>query len=72
MISALARITYGLALAPKDQAGVRAFYISDPILAAEEVRDIKSRGGIYDLNKDGVLDERELELAMESEATLGG
>ncbi len=69
LISALARITYGLALAPKDQAGVRAFYISDPILAAEEVRDIKSRGDIYDLNKDGVLDERELELAMESDAS---
>jgi len=68
LIGALARITYGLALAPKEQAGVRAFYISDPILAAQEIKDIASKGDVYDLNKDGVLDERELELAMEKEA----
>ena len=68
LIGALARITYGLALAPKEQAGVRAFYISDPILAAHEVREVMKRGDVYDLNRDGVLDERELELAMEKEA----
>ena len=68
LIGALARITYGLALAPKEQAGVRAFYISDPILASQEVKDIMANENVYDLNKDGVLDERELELAMEKEA----
>jgi len=68
LISALSRITYGLALAPKEQAGVRAFYISDPILAAHEVKEIADKGDVYDLNRDGVLDEKELSLAMEKEA----
>ncbi|MGQ9780822.1 MAG: zinc metalloprotease HtpX [Nitrososphaeria archaeon] len=68
LIGALARITYGLALAPKEQAGVRAFYISDPILAAQEVREVMKKEDVYDVNRNGVLDERELQLAMEKEA----
>jgi len=66
--SALAKITYGLSLSPKPPSGVRAFYIEDPALAKEEIQPIMEKKDEYDLNKDGVLDERELELAMEKEA----
>jgi heat shock protein HtpX len=66
--SALAKITYGLSLSPKPPSGARAFYIGDPALAKQEIHNIMSRKQEYDLDKDGVLDERELELAMEKEA----
>ncbi len=66
--SALAKITYGLSLSPKPPSGVRAFYIGDPAMAKEEISSIMAKKAEYDLDKDGVLDERELELAMEKEA----
>ena len=66
--SALAKITYGLSLSPKAPSGVRAFYIGDPATAKQEIAEIMEKKDEYDLNKDGVLDERELELAMEKEA----
>jgi heat shock protein HtpX len=66
--SALTKITYGLSLRPEDPHGVRALYIADPALARSEVQGIIDRRGEYDLDHDGVLDERELELAMEKEA----
>ena len=66
--SALAKITYGLSLSPKPPSGARAFYIGDPAMAKQEVRMIMEKKQEYDLDKDGVLDERELELAMEREA----
>ncbi len=66
--SALAKITYGLSLSPKAPSGVRAFYIGDPAMAKQEIAEIMEKKDEYDLNKDGVLDERELELAMEKEA----
>jgi heat shock protein HtpX len=66
--SALAKITYGLSLSPRPPSGARAFYIGDPALAKQEIQHIMSRKQEYDLDKDGVLDERELELAMEKEA----
>ncbi len=66
--SALAKITYGLSLSPKAPTGVRAFYIGDPSLAKQEIAEIMEKKDEYDLNHDGVLDERELELAMEKEA----
>ena len=69
LASALTKITYGLSLAPHpEREGARTLYIGDPALAKLEVRDIVSRKEEYDLDKDGVLDERELELAMEKEA----
>jgi hypothetical protein len=43
-------------------------YIGDPALAKLEIQSIISKKEEYDLDKDGVLDERELELAMEKEA----
>jgi len=66
--SALTRIAYGLSLAPQDTHGARALYISDPALAKQEVSEIMQQKGKYDLDHDGVLDEHELELAMEEEA----
>ena len=66
--SALTKITFGLSLSPKPPHGARTLYIGDPALAKQEVQDIISRKEEYDLDKDGVLDERELELAMEKEA----
>ena len=66
--SALTKITYGLSLRPEATHGVRALYISDPALAKSEVQGILDRRAEYDLDHDGVLDERELQLAMEKEA----
>jgi heat shock protein HtpX len=66
--SALAKITYGLSLSPKAPSGARAFYIEDPALAKQEIQYIMEKKDEYDLDKDGVLDEKELELAMEKEA----
>jgi heat shock protein HtpX len=66
--SALARITYGLSLSPEEPHGARALYISDPALAKQEMGQVMEHVNQYDLNKDGVLDEHELELAMEQEA----
>jgi len=67
--SALTKITYGLSLAPHpEREGARTLYISDPALAKLECQNIVSRKQEYDLDKDGVLDEKELELAMEKEA----
>ncbi|MEM2994447.1 MAG: M48 family metalloprotease [Candidatus Bathyarchaeia archaeon] len=66
--SALAKITYGLSLSPKPPSGARTFYIGDPAMAKQEIQPIMEKKQEYDLDKDGVLDERELEIAMEKEA----
>lgn len=67
--SALTKITYGLSLSPKPPHGARTLYIGDPALAKQEFRGVLERKKEYDLDRDGVLDERELEYAMEQEAT---
>jgi heat shock protein HtpX len=66
--SALTRITYGLSLSPQESHGARALYISDPALAKQEVQEILENKNKYDLDHNGVLDEHELELAMQQEA----
>jgi len=66
--SALTKIAYGLSLSPNPPHGARTLYIGDPALAKQECRGLLQRKAEYDLDKDGVLDERELELAMEREA----
>jgi heat shock protein HtpX len=66
--SALAKITYGLSISPKPPEGARAFYIEDPGMAKQEVGRIMEKKDEYDLDQDGVLDERELHLAMEKES----
>ncbi len=66
--SALTKIAYGLSLSPQEAHGARALYISDPALAKQEVQEIVQQKSRYDLDHNGVLDEHELELAMEQEA----
>lgn len=66
--SALAKITYGLSISPKPPEGARAFYIEDPAMAKQEISHIMENKDEYDLDHNGVLDERELQLAMEKEA----
>jgi heat shock protein HtpX len=66
--SALAKITYGLSISPKAPEGARAFYIEDPGAAKQEVQHIMEHKDEYDLDHDGTLDARELELAMEKES----
>src|SRR5213083_1214917 len=66
--SALTKIAYGLSLAPGQAHGARAFFIEDPAQAKQDVASIMDQKSKYDLDKDGVLDERELEAAMEQEA----
>lgn len=66
--SALTRITYGLSLSPEEAHGARALFIADPSLAKQEVQQILQNKNQYDLDHNGVLDEHELELAMQQEA----
>jgi heat shock protein HtpX len=66
--SALTKITYGLSLSPEPPHGARTLYIGDPALAKQECQGLLRRKEEYDLDRDGVLDQRELELAMEREA----
>ncbi len=66
--SALTKIAYGLSIAPGEPHGARAFFIEDPVQAKHDVARIIDQKSKYDLDHDGVLSERELELAMEAEA----
>ncbi|MCK5626130.1 M48 family metalloprotease, partial [Candidatus Bathyarchaeota archaeon] len=66
--SGLAKITYGLSIIPQKSTQVRAFYIGDPTMAKKEISTLMKNKQEYDLDKDGVLDEVELQRAMEKEA----
>lgn len=66
--SALTKIAYGLSLAPGEPHGARAFFIEDPAQAKKDVAGIIDQKSKYDLDHDGVLSQRELEMAMEAEA----
>jgi heat shock protein HtpX len=66
--SALTKIAYGLSIAPGEPHGARAFFIEDPVRAKQDVAQIMEQKSKYDLDHDGVLSERELEMAMEAEA----
>jgi len=66
--SALTKITYGLSLSPQEPHGARALFIGDPALAKQEVQSILQQKSRYDLDQNGVLDEHELQLAMQQEA----
>ena len=66
--SALAKITYGLSLSKDKPGAARSFYIGDPQTAKLEISDIMKNKRQYDLDGDGVLDAKELQLAMEDEA----
>jgi len=66
--SGLAKITYGLSIIPQKSTQARAFYIGDPTMAKREISTLIKNKQEYDLDKDGVLDEVELQKAMEKEA----
>ncbi len=66
--SALTKIAYGLSIAPGEPHGARAFFIEDPAQAKHDVASIIDNKSKYDLDHDGVLSERELQVAMEQEA----
>jgi len=66
--SALTKLAYGLSLRPEEPHGARALFISDPALARQEIGTIMDKRYEYDLDRNGVLDERELQMAMEKEA----
>jgi heat shock protein HtpX len=66
--SALAKITYGLSISKEAPGAARSFYIGDPLNAKREIGSIMQNRAKYDLDGDGVLDERELRLAMEDDA----
>lgn len=68
--SALVKIAYGLSLTPaqKEPSGLRAFFIGDPVKAGEDSAELKAKLSEYDLNRDGEIDEHELQRAMEREA----
>ncbi|MDI6916869.1 MAG: M48 family metalloprotease [Thermoplasmatales archaeon] len=69
LCSALTKIAYGLSLSRKDEpSGVRAFYIGDPVKAVNDYTLLRERMDSYDLDKDGMIDEKELEIAVEKEA----
>jgi len=68
LASGLTKIAYGLSLAPEEPNGARAFFIEDPAQAKREMATIIEQKSRYDLNRDGVLSESELHLAMEEEA----
>jgi heat shock protein HtpX len=69
--SALAKITFGLSLSKEKPGAARSFYIGDPVNAKKEVKEIMKNKNKYDLDGDGVLDERELKKAMEEQAKSG-
>lgn len=66
--SALTKIAYGLSLAPEHPNGARGFFFEDPVQAKMEVAELLQNKSQYDLDHDGVLNEKELELAMQQEA----
>jgi len=47
---------------------VRAFYIGDPTMAKQEIQTLMKNKQEYDLDKDGILDQVELQRAMQKEA----
>ena len=68
LASALSKIAYGLSLSHEETTGLRSFYIGDPATAKREIGDVMSHREEYDLDRNGVLDEHELQLAMQKQA----
>lgn len=69
LASALTKISYGLSLARRDEepTGLRAFMIGDPVKAADDYDELRSKMHAYDLDRDGQLDAYELGKAIEAE-----
>jgi heat shock protein HtpX len=69
--SGLVKIMTGLSL-ESDHAhpnGLRAFYVGDPVKAPRDAVRYRERVDEYDLDGNGVIDEQELETAMQKEST---
>ncbi len=69
LASALTKISYGLSLARRDSepSGLRAFYIGDPVRAAQDHEILTERMRRYDIDRDGQIDAYELQKALEWE-----
>jgi heat shock protein HtpX len=69
LASALTKIAYGLSLVRRDEepTGLRAFMIGDPVKAAADYDELRTKMDTYDLDKDGQLDDYELQKAIEVE-----
>ena len=66
--SALSKIAYGLSTSHSETTGLRSFYIGDPSTAKREIADVMAHKDEYDLDKNGVLDEHELQVAMQKQS----
>jgi len=67
---ALARISYGLAIGEESKNKLRIFCIEDQLLARKEIYEILEKKDVYDLDRNGILDRHEIELAMKREYDL--
>jgi heat shock protein HtpX len=69
LASALTKISFGLSLARRDSepSGLRAFYIGDPVKAAQDYGTLRERMARYDIDRDGQIDAYELQKALETE-----
>ena len=69
LASALTKISYGLSLARRDSepSGLRAFFIGDPVKAADDYRTVADMMTRYDIDRDGQLDAYELQKAIEEQ-----
>ena len=67
--SALVKLMTGLSLSRDREApsGLRSFYAVDPVKCEADNGRYRERMSEYDLNSDGVIDQKELEIAMEKE-----
>jgi heat shock protein HtpX len=68
--TALAKISYGLAVGEESKNKLRIFCIEDQLLARKEIYEVMENKDIYDLDRNGVLDRHEIELAMKKEYDL--
>lgn len=66
--TALAKITYDLSVSPEPPTGARAFCICDPGTARHDVGEVMEKKNGYCLDRDGVLNLRGLQLAMQMES----
>jgi heat shock protein HtpX len=67
--SALIKLMTGLSLYRDREtpSALRAFYAMDPVKVEDDTMRYRQRMDEFDLNKDGVIDEKELEIAMQKE-----
>jgi len=69
LASALTKISFGLSLVRNraEPTGLRAFYIGDPVKAANDYHNLREKMAKYDIDRDGQLDRFELDKAVKDE-----